>query len=268
MPEVLLATDFDGTIAPIVPNPEAAHIHPLMERFLERCSSVPEIAVAVISGRDADDVRRRLGGVRAIVAGSHGLECLDADGKALWTEERAAPDLSPALTRDALRAGLRIERKKYSFALHSRGKETEQHEVKCVTAAVTAWADEHNLDVIAGRKVTEIRIRGGGKRAALRMIAERLHARRVLYAGDDITDFPALAFAAAHGRAIFVESDERTSPDIHELRRVRNFDDLCFAFTRALLEHVPAIASALAPQSTTVTVSSASDSSPDRSTAR
>ena len=256
MPEVLLATDFDGTIAPIVAMPEQARIDPLMERFLDRCSSLPDIAVAVISGRDADDVRRRLGGLRAIVAGSHGLECLDAEGALLWTVERAAPEPPPSLMRDALRAGLRIERKKFSFALHSRGLDADQQQVKSVTGTVSAWADEHNLDVIAGRRVVEIRLRGGGKRAALRMIAERLHARRVLYAGDDMTDFPALAFAAAHGQAVFVESDERTSPQIAGLRRVRSVDDLCFAFTRALLEHVPALAGALAPHAFAVQGSS------------
>lgn len=268
MPDVLLATDFDGTIAPIVANPDDARIDPLMERFLGRCSSVPQVAVAVISGRDTEDVRRRIGGVPAIVAGSHGLECVGMNGDVLWTTERTAPDLPPSLSRAALRAGLRIERKKFSFALHSRGADAGEQDVNRVAAAVTAWADERNLDVIAGRKVVEVRVRGGGKRGALRLIAERLHAPRVIYAGDDITDFPALAFAAAHGRAVFVESDERTTPDIPGLWRVRGVDDLCFALTRDLIDHVPALAAALAPYSVAATVSSASDSPRERSTAR
>jgi trehalose-phosphatase len=266
MPDVLLATDFDGTIAPIVANPEQARIHPLMERFLGHCSSVSGIAVAVISGRDAEDVRRRIGSVRAIVAGSHGLECVGVDGEVLWTTERPAPDLPPSLARQALRAGLRIERKKFSFALHSRGADGAGQDVNRVAAAVTAWADEHNLDVIAGREVVEVRVRGGGKRAALRLIAERLRAPRVMYAGDDITDFPALAFAAAHGRAVFVESDERTTPDIPGLWRVRGIEDLCFAFTRELIDQWPAIAAALAPYSVTAGVSVASDSRRERTT--
>ena len=72
---LLLATDFDGTIAPAVSPPEEARIHPVAERFLKRCSETPSIAVLVMSGRDLSDVRRRIGGVRAIVAASHGLEC-------------------------------------------------------------------------------------------------------------------------------------------------------------------------------------------------
>lgn len=239
---VLLATDFDGTIAPIVATPGEARIHPVAERLLERCSAIPDIAVAVISGRDVEDLRRRIGGVRAIVAGSHGLECVAPDGAVLWTEERRCPEVPPSLMREARQADLRIERKKYSFALHSRGAASDAHEVKRVIAAVTSWADEHNLDVIAGREVTEVRVRGGGKRAALRTIAARLEPERLLYAGDDITDFPALAFAATRGRAIFVESEERTPPDIPGLWRVARIEDLCLAFVRELLERMPGLA--------------------------
>lgn len=244
--EILLATDFDGTIAPIVATPGAAAIDPHMARFLERCSNVPGVAVAVISGRDVDDVRPRLGGLRAIVAGSHGLQCVDAAGSLVWTTDQCCPEVPPSLMRDLLRNDLRVERKKFSFALHFRGSAAQEQEIGRITAALTAWAEEHNLDVIAGRKVVEIRVRGGGKRAALRAIAERLHARRLVYAGDDVTDFPALAFTASKGRAIFVESEERTAPAITGLRRVARIADLSSEFAHELLEHGPAGAAALA----------------------
>jgi trehalose-phosphatase len=266
--EVLLATDFDGTIAPIAATPGEAVIDPRMARFLECCATVPGVAVAVISGRDVDDVRPRLGGLCAMVAGSHGLECVDAGGAVVWTTDHSGPELPPALLRELLRSDLRIERKKYSFAMHFRGTAAGEREIDRVTSAVTAWADEHNLDVIAGRKVVEIRVRGGGKRAALRAMAARLRARHFLYAGDDVTDFPALAFAASNGRAIFVESEERTPPAIAGLWRVRGVDDLCAAFAHELLQHVPAVALALAPHFATDSVSSASESSRDRSTTR
>lgn len=258
--EVLLATDFDGTVAPIVPTPGAAAIDPQMARFLERCTTVPGVAVAVISGRDVDDVRPRLGGLQAIVAGSHGLQCVDATGALVWTTDQCCPEVPPSLMRDLLRNDLRVERKKYSFALHFRGAAVGEQEIARVTAALTAWAEENNLDVIAGRKVIEIRVRGGGKRAALRGIAERLHARRLVYAGDDVTDFPALAFAASNGRGIFIESDERTAPAITGLCRVAGIADLRSAFARELLEHVPAVASTLAPHILAGSVSSERDS--------
>lgn len=266
--EVLLATDFDGTIAPIVAAPENALIDPRAERFLERCVAVPAVAVAVISGRDVDDVRRRIGRVRAIVAGSHGLECVDTAGRILWTTDRTPPELPQSLLRDVLRGDLRIERKKFSIALHSRGTASGPHELNRITEAVISWADEHNLDVISGRKVVEVRVRGGGKRAALRAIADRLGARHLVYAGDDITDFPALAFAAAHGRAIFFESEERTPPDIPGLWRVAGTEELCLAFSRSVREHAPESAGVLTSQPVMENASSASDVHPERSTAR
>jgi trehalose 6-phosphate phosphatase len=265
---LLLATDFDGTIAPIVAAPEDARIDPLAERFLERCTGMPGVVVAIFSGRDVEDVRHRIGGVRAMVAGADGLECVDAGGNLVWTTDGECPELPPSLAREVLRAEIRIEWKKFSVAFHFRGAPAE---AGAQVNRITAWADEHNLDVITGRKVLETRVRGGGKRAALRALAMRLRAERVFYAGDDDTDFPALSFAAAHGHAIFVESEERTAPEIAGLWRVARTEDLLYGFARGLVEAVPDAAGLLAPagiQPPTETLSSASDLRPDRSTAR
>ena len=265
---LLLATDFDGTIAPIVPAPEDARIHPLAERFLERCGEMPSVTVAIFSGRDVEDVRRRIGRVRAMIAGSDGLECVDAKGDLVWTTDGERPELPAPLVREVLGADIRIERKKFSVAFHFRGAAAE---AAAQVGRITEWANEHNLDVISGRKVLEARVRGGGKRAALRALAVRLHVEHLLYAGDDLTDFPALAFAAAHGRAIFVESDESKAPEIAGLWRVARTEDLLYGFARSLLETVPDAAGVLArggTQRVTDTLSSASDLRPDRSTAR
>ena len=97
---------------------------------------------------------------------------------------------------------------------------------------VESWACEENLDYIAGRTLIEVRVRGGG-RAALRAITDRLAARHIVYAGDDASDFPALAYAAARGRAIFIEQDERETPDIADLWRVSSVEDVCYGFARA-----------------------------------
>ncbi len=128
------------------------------------------------------------------------------------------------------------------MAVHFRGAgcRTEPHAKR-----VTAWAEEHNLDVMPGRKVIEVRVRGGGKRAALRALALRLAANHLLYAGDDTTDLPALAFAALHGRAIFVESDERDVPDIAGLWRAATIEDLCYGFARELIDVLPSVVPSL-----------------------
>lgn len=228
---VLLATDFDGTIAPIVQDPATAQIHPAAKSFFERIDS-PEVVVAILSGRDVEDVRARTRGVRAIVAGAHGLECEDADGRLLWTCRRPFPSPDASLIEALEQAGVRIEPKKYSMAVHFRG--LDPRAISDSLSRFIWWARDEGLDVIPGRMVIEARVPGGGKRAALRAIAAYVDARRVVYAGDDTTDFDALAYAASHGRAAFVTSSERSAPDVHGLARVGDIEDLCTFFASEL----------------------------------
>ena len=234
---LLLATDFDGTIAPIVERPDDAVIHPCARRLLDRCAGTPSLVVAVVSGRDVDDVRRRLGGLRAIVAGSHGLECVDADGRALWSTPVRFPEPDSALIAAIKAAGLRVERKKLATAVHFRGHELR--DLDPLLSPFIAWARRAGLEVIAGRKVVEARVAGEGKRAALRRLAVLTKARRVVYAGDDTTDFEALEFAAEFGRAIFIASDERRPPEISGLSVVHSVEALSFGIIREIIEHAP-----------------------------
>ncbi|HVS30506.1 MAG TPA: trehalose-phosphatase [Thermoanaerobaculia bacterium] len=224
---LLLATDFDGTIARITPRPDDAFIEESAFRLLEECASSPSIVLAVVSGRDVDDVRFRLGGVPAIVAGSHGHECVDAHGRMLWSAPRVIPDLDAGLLVELTLAGLLIEPKKFSVALHYRGREPD--DLAPLLSRFARWAGHNGLDLLPGRKVVEARVPGGGKRAAIRAIAGLVQARRVIYAGDDRTDFEALALAAERGSAIFVRSSERNPPAIEGLQVVATVDGLCAA---------------------------------------
>jgi trehalose-phosphatase len=228
---VLLATDFDGTIAPIVHDPAAAEIHPAAKSFFEHIDS-PDVAVAILSGRGIEDVRARAGGLRAIVAGAPGLECEHADGRLLWTCRRPFPEPGADLIDRLERAKIRIERKKYSMALHFRG--LDPLGINDAISPFLWWAREQELDVIPGRMVIEARVSGGGKRAALRAIAAYVDARRVVYAGDDTTDLDALVFAASHGRAAFVTSGERSAPDVRGIAHVGGIEDLCAFFASEL----------------------------------
>lgn len=240
---LLLATDFDGTIAPIAERPEDAVVHECARRLLDRCAAAPSLVVAVLSGRDVEDVRPRLGGLRAIVAGSHGLECVDADGRTLWSTAARFPEPDPALIATIEAAGVRVERKKFAMALHFRGREIR--DLHPLLSPFVAWARRAGLEVIGGRKVVEARVAGGGKRAALRRLAMFTKTRRVVYAGDDTTDFEALAFAAEFGRAIFVASDERRPPEISPLSVVGSIEGLCFGLVCEVVEHAPRAALAL-----------------------
>src|SRR5690242_10392430 len=64
--------DYDGTLTPIVSDPEKALLSDSMRQTLQELAT--HIAVAILSGRDLDDVRRRVGIDKIIYAGSHGFD--------------------------------------------------------------------------------------------------------------------------------------------------------------------------------------------------
>src|SRR3546814_818201 len=78
-PSVLL--DYDGTLTPIVARPELAILDPAVRGILARLMDVAD--VAIVSGRDLDDVSALLDLPGVTVAGSHGFEVAYPDGHRL-----------------------------------------------------------------------------------------------------------------------------------------------------------------------------------------
>lgn len=202
---LLIALDFDGTMAPIVPRPELAEILPEFGSALHRLAGIPGVVLAVVSGRDVDDLQPRLASLPpAWIAGGHGRNIL-APGESPGEHE---PD--PRLDefrRSPVPGGVRREIKSYSVAFHWRGR---------VEGEPTGWlrdlerkAKEAGLDVMDGRKVVEILLPGSGKDRALERLQELTGADAVVYAGDDRTDLEAIRWAQARGVGIFVSSGER-----------------------------------------------------------
>lgn len=232
---LLLATDFDGTVAPIVSRPFDAAISPLAHSVLDGCSRSQHVVVAVITGRDIGDVRPRLNGLKAIIAGSHGLECAGADGTPLWQTANEIEPLPDDLTGDLSSAGFLVEKKRFSIAIHYRTRPDRAVEREPL-ARFAMWAQQQQLTLIDGRKVFEARVPGRTKGQALRELAALFRCDRVVYAGDDSTDFDALSFAASRGRGIFVESTEHRTPVIPSLSVARSIEDLCWFFTMEMVD--------------------------------
>lgn len=206
----LLAFDFDGTLAPICDDPDAVRLPRAAAALLAAATDVSGVAVAVISGRDADDLAARTNARGAYLIGSHGLEIRGPGGVLLRDAPPLSVEIEPDLRADIEASGLRLERKKHAITLHWR--EIDSQNIVPLAGRFRAWARSANLDVIEGRCVVEARCRGGGKEAALRWLSSALAVTRVIYAGDDVADFGALRFAAEHGRGVFVASSEREPP--------------------------------------------------------
>ncbi|HEY8983862.1 MAG TPA: trehalose-phosphatase [Streptomyces sp.] len=191
----LLAFDFDGTLAPIVEDPETSRPYP---GTVEALAALAErgARIALITGRPAE-VAVRYGGFGdvdgMIVLGHYGAERWDQG-----TGEVVAPPPPPTLddVRRELPALLGdtdawVEEKGRAVAVHTRRAKDPQGLWEALREPITDLATRHALIVEPGRLVLEIRPPGMDKGAALTTLVEETNPAAVLYAGDDLGDLPA-----------------------------------------------------------------------------
>lgn len=208
MTSVLLAFDFDGTVARIRADPDDVEIDPEVASVLAAVSKLGHVALAFLSGRDLDDLQARTSELNAFRSGSHGLELSAPDGRLLRYASPLRFQLPPGIIASTSRRGIRIEQKNHATALHWRGVRGIRAD-DVVMRAFRAWAVSEGLSIIHGRSVVEARLHGPSKLDVLREVAGIVNAAHVVFAGDDLTDFPALEWAAAHGTGLFLVSEER-----------------------------------------------------------
>ncbi len=218
---VLLAFDFDGTLAPIVADRDAA----IMRRktaalFRKVCSVYP---VAVISGRSKRDVQARLDGARVkYIVGNHGME----PGGDLKKYENQVKLVAPHLAR-ALRdvAGVDIENKQYSLAVHYRRARLKGSAREAIELAAAKLP--RRMRVVLGKLVVNIvPAKAPNKGDALLALRDRAGASTALYVGDDVTDEDVFRIDQP-GRLISVRiGASRDSAARYYLRDQAEIDDL------------------------------------------
>ncbi|MEU9995742.1 trehalose-phosphatase [Streptomyces sp. NPDC050848] len=200
----VVALDFDGTLAEIVPDPEQARAHPGAVPALSALA--PRIAsVAVVTGRPAG-VAVRYGGFAGVpglehlvVLGHYGAERWDA---VTGTVQAAAVHPGVATVRAELPGfldgvgawpGTWIEEKGRAVAVHTRRAGDPQAAFEALRAPLADLAARHGLVLEPGRMVLELRPPGMDKGVALAEYVREVGAGSVLYAGDDLGDLPAFA---------------------------------------------------------------------------
>ncbi|AEV70686.1 trehalose-phosphatase [Mycolicibacterium rhodesiae NBB3] len=206
--------DFDGTLAEIVAEPDAAKLVDGAAKALESLAAL--CPVAILSGRDLADVRNRIAIPGIWYSGSHGFELIGPDGEhrrndaaatAVPVLERAAADLREDLGRVE---GVNVEHKRYAVAVHFRNVAPER--VAEVVATTHRHGQRHGLRVTGGRKIVELRPDiDWDKGTALRWLGDQIHQTgRVLpiYIGDDLTDEDAFDAVRFSGIGIVVRHDE------------------------------------------------------------
>ncbi|MDX3682141.1 MULTISPECIES: trehalose-phosphatase [unclassified Streptomyces] len=200
----VVALDFDGTLADIVPDPEQSRAHPDVLPALSALA--PQVAaVAVITGRPADTAVRYGGFAGAagldhlVVLGHYGAERWDA---ATATVHAPAPDpgvegalaeLPAVLAGTGAGEGTWIEEKGRAVAVHTRRAADPQGAFEALRGPLGELAARHGLIVEPGRLVLELRPPGMDKGVALEEYVKETGAEAVLYAGDDLGDLAAYA---------------------------------------------------------------------------
>jgi trehalose-phosphatase len=216
--------DYDGTLTPIVSHPEDAWLPDSMRQTLRELAACAP--VAILSGRDLDDVRGRVLVDGIVYAGSHGFDIAGAGGlrRQLGTACLLALDKAQTELRQALDEipGAQLERKHFSVAAHYRN--VKKNEVPRVKLAIDEVAARHReLRRLHGKKVYELLPDidwDKGKAVAWLLETLALEHENVLpiYIGDDTTDEDAFRALENRGIGIIVSEQLQPTAATHALR--------------------------------------------------
>ncbi|HWH26836.1 MAG TPA: trehalose-phosphatase [Pseudolysinimonas sp.] len=211
-PRLLVALDFDGTLAPEVDSPEAARALPEARDAVLRLLALPDTRVALISGRalrslievaDLPDT--------TLLVGSHGIEIRLDDPKdriGLDTAELEQVDVLGEILGEVADSidDVWLETKPAGFALHTRLATDENSRLAHLVALSETQAELENLTVRHGKNVLEFSVRSTTKGEAVEHLRRYVAADAVFYAGDDVTDED--AFAALMPQDLGVKSGD------------------------------------------------------------
>jgi len=238
MPVIFL--DYDGTLTPIVEEPCDAALPEKTKQTLMELADL--FTVAIISGRDLQDIRNMVDIDTIVYAGSHGFDIqgpggsyrLEKGKKYLPALDRAEKELTKLLSNIQ---GARIERKRFSIAVHYRM--ANQQDIPAIEQDVDAVAtQEKGLRKTQGKKIFELSpdIKWD-KGKALQSLVKTLYSRRrdvlPIYIGDDVTDENAFRAIKSHGLPIVVGKAKRQTTASYQLKNPEEVR----LFLEKLLQH-------------------------------
>lgn len=203
---ILIATDFDGTLAPPADTPAQAVLPPETRTLLRRLAACPRVKLAIISGRALSDLQIRVGIPDLLYVGNQGLE-LSGPGMVMRSPytSKAHLELDKAVralvVRTAALSGVFVEYKGVSLAVHCR-LASEGHREILREMMYSTVEEFPRLKLSGGKFVWELRPKDGwSKGEALVHLMTRLGLTQseTVCLGDDLCDEDAfLAARDAH----------------------------------------------------------------------
>jgi trehalose 6-phosphate phosphatase len=217
---VLLAFDYDGTLAPIVSQPERAIMRHTTRRLLEEL--VKRYPCMVISGRAQRDAMRLLQGIGVHkIVGNHGAEPWHGTNRIVNKSDHWRRVLGDRLS--GLR-GVKIEDKGLSIAIHYRQSREKKRARSAILEAVSALGE---IRLIGGNQVINILPQGAPhKGMALERERALLKCDTAIYVGDDETDEDVFALDQPGQLLTIRVGQRRSSAAAYFIESQRRIDDL------------------------------------------
>ncbi len=179
--------DFDGTLAPLAPDPAGVLLPQPVQQQLQALQQ--RVPVGIVTGRSLDDIRGRLDFLPDYLIGNHGLEGVPGDAG-----ERAALAHTCTHWRDSMAERIRdidpaiwLEDKRYSLSLHYLNAR-DHDEARAGLERLFAQLQPAPR-VIPGKCIYSLLPDGrGDKGRAVQQLMRFTQRDRALYVGDDVTD--------------------------------------------------------------------------------
>ena len=190
---LLVATDFDGTVAPFMDDPSAVRPLPGAIEALVEAAGLRNTTAALVSGRDLSTLALLCGAPESVqLIGSHGAEGthtgLSGAGTLTPQHLEKLDQLAEVLAELQQRhPEARIERKAAAVVWHTRGMAPAESARAMADAAEVA-EQRCGIKPMLGKNVVECAVLDASKGRALRALADALGADAVVYLGDDVTD--------------------------------------------------------------------------------
>lgn len=222
--KVIFFLDYDGTLTPIVERPELAVMSSDMRQVVTNLSK--KHMIAIVSGRQREDVENLVKIPGLFYAGSHGFDIKGPEFSLIQTK---AQEVIPVVSKviEQLKkelgtiTGVLIEEKKFSVAVHYRLADEKKHLSKITRVVNAVIQNNKELRLMSGKKVFELLPNiEWNKGMAIRWIMEALKLSwsetSVIYIGDDVTDEYAFRTVRTRGTGILVsEKNKESAADFH-----------------------------------------------------
>jgi len=197
---VLLLTDYDGTLTPIVATPEQAVLSPAIRRLLKRLSYLPHVRVGVVSGRSLKEVKHFVNLPKLLYVGNHGFEIKGPGFSFVHPQAKRSQKAFQAFSKKLRTSlqdipGARVEWKGLTLSLHWRTVSRKKVRLfrRRIDALIRTSLSKGSYRMTRGKCVMEIRppvVWDKGKSVA--WLRKRLSRKGsipyVIYLGDDRTD--------------------------------------------------------------------------------